>query len=175
MTPCVLWCCETWALTVAELHELKTTQRTMLRKFAAPRRAPDDTWVSWVRRATQIAGKEAHAAGLEPWVEKHLATKWTWAGHISRMGASRWARRLTEWRDSAWWSDQPRGGSAYCQIDGRAYATRPVRSRAGAGARWEDVLRKYAVSASLGQWKSAAQDRDAWSQHRHHFVNWAKR
>ena len=40
----MLWCCESWALTSEEKRMLLTTQRAMLRCFAATRRRPDQDY-----------------------------------------------------------------------------------------------------------------------------------
>ena len=51
----------------------------------------------------------------------HLAKKWQWGRTLANFSEDRWAARTTFWRDSEWWSYQPRGGSFY--------GARPIRAR----------------------------------------------
>ena len=71
----VLWCSESWKLTVAEKKTLRATQRSMLRKMVGPRRRPDDDYISWIKRATKIADEKARAAGVQCWCEAFLNAK----------------------------------------------------------------------------------------------------
>ena len=100
VTQSALWCSESWLLTSSEKQLLRTTQHAMLRRMAGPRRAPDESWVDWIKRSTRKAVAEAKGAGIRFWREEHLKNKWCWAGHVARMHPQRLARRAFEWRDS---------------------------------------------------------------------------
>ena len=100
----VLWCCDSWSLTSEEKRMLLTTQRAMLRRFAAKRRSPDEDYISWVQHATLQAEMRAWNAGVSSWLDRFSQLKWHWAGHVVRMAESRLARRTSLWRDSEWWN-----------------------------------------------------------------------
>ena len=84
----------------------------------------------------------------------------------SNMDQERLAKRVTLWRDSEWWRDQPRGASAY--------GFRPMRARPGNILRWEDDLRKFAESLDWGSWQSIARSTE-WGDFSEQFGNWAWR
>ena len=95
-----LWCCESWLLTLDEKRLLRTTQNIMLRRIVCPVRHPDEDWVHWIQRVTPLACSVAKKAGVKFWDAELLRRKWRWAGHVVRMPADRWARKVTEWRDA---------------------------------------------------------------------------
>jgi len=78
----MLWCSGTWTLTAKEKRHLRAVQRNMLRKFAGPKRAPEEEWVPWIKRATKIAEERAREVGVECWLISHLRGKWRWAGRL---------------------------------------------------------------------------------------------
>ena len=128
----VLWCCESWTLTVAEKRRLQSTERAMLRRFAAPRRAHDEDYLSWLSRSTHSAERARDSAGINSWNVAASLRKWSWAGHVARMHAHRWASRMTTWRDSVWWAEQDHRSSPS--------VIRPMRARVGHFTRWETEL-----------------------------------
>ena len=139
----VLWCCESWNPTLAEKRSLKAAQNHMLRRIGGPRRAPEEDWVDWIKRSTRKARDLSLQAGVKDWVFEHLLNKWDWAGRVRRMDESRWAKRTTSWRDSAW-----------CERFARCRPSRPGRNR---WFRWEDQLRQFTPN-----WTEQAQDEDSW-------------
>ena len=144
----LLWGCESWTLSVAEKKKMQAVERNMLRKFAAPRRATGEDWITWVRRATRIATERAGRAGVKSWVQQHLCAKWQWAGHIARMGSYRpesWAFKTTFWRAMDWKANNG-PGSAY-------YHLRPLRARPGRWRRWEDEVGRYCLSMVFEDWR----------------------
>jgi hypothetical protein len=150
----LLWGSESWTLTVTEKQKLQAVQRSMMRRFAAPARLPDEEWVPWIRRATRIAVRNAEAAGVKSWVHQHLLAKWRWAGHVSRMAAYRdnsWAYIATFWRDAQWTADNARGSLLF--------SSRPLRSRAGRWSRWEDEIVRYCAD-----WRNIAGNKQDWSK-----------
>ena len=81
----MLWGSESWTLTVAEKLKFRGVERSMLRRFAGPRRAPEEEWLTWIKRATKAAVQAADKAGIKSWVYQHARVKWNWAGHVARM------------------------------------------------------------------------------------------
>ena len=160
VTQSALWCSESWLLTSSEKQLLRTTQHAMLRRIAGPRRAPDETWVDWIKRSTRKAVAEAQGAGIRFWCDEHLKNKWCWAGHVARMHPQRLARRALEWRDSQWQSTE-------YQLPGQLRIRRPGRRR---WFRWEDDLRNYAARIGERPWQELAQQRDVWRSHCQLFV-----
>ena len=153
----LLWCCESWNLTAVEVQKLVTTERSMLRKFAAPRRLASEDYISWIVRATRQVEQTMDRAGLAPIAAVYLQRKWKWAGRITQMSSTRWARRVTLWRDGEWWRRQPR------------YFLRPSRAGRTHWFRWEDSLQRYAVHAGFSSWKVMPD----WEAHAAHFVKFS--
>ena len=146
---------------------MRAVQRHFLRKIAGPRRAPNEEYVDWIRRATKIAVTKAKEAGIECWLTQFLHMKWKWAGKVCNMTEERLAKRATIWRDSEWWKDQPRGATAY--------GIRPMRARPGNILRWEDELRKFSESQGWDSWQQTALNDRTWTTHADSFVAWAWR
>ena len=96
---CVLWCAQSWTPREDERRLLQTARRSMLRKIVGAARAPDEGYVSWIKRVTEKAEEYAHAARVRDWFLAHRRCKWAWAGHVARMPASTWAWRVATWRD----------------------------------------------------------------------------
>ena len=160
----VLWCAETWNLTVKQKRKLRSVQRCMLRRIAGPGRHPEEDYVSWIRRATRVAEDKARKAGVSCWVEQYLKSKWNWAGNIINMPDTRWAKRMTQWRDHAWWDEQPKG-TIGC----------PIRSRPGRFNRWEDELASYANRAGWNSWTHEASSETVWQESEQDFLQHAWR
>ena len=166
----LLWCSESWLITESEKRMLRTTQNHMLRRIAGPRRAPNELWIDWLKRSTRIARKHAEDAGIRFWLQAHLRSKWSWAGHVARMDAKRLARRAMEWRDSEWQAAEERDIPASLRL------RRPGRTR---WFRWEDELRKYAQSCEWPCWKETAKRKDssgkatAWQSHSNAFIQFS--
>jgi hypothetical protein len=160
----LLWCCESWTLSLREKQRLQSTERAMLRRFAATRRAPDQEYLDWIRTATHSAERSRDEAGIRSWCAGASLQKWSWGGHVARMSMHRWARRMTGWRDSEWWSDQDHRSSI-----------RPIRARRGHFTRWEAEMAKFATEKGWSHWKSAASDRSTaeWNQLGPEFSNFA--
>ena len=136
-------------------------------KITGPKRAPDEDYVGWIKRATKAAELKAKDAGIKCWLTQVMHMKWHWAGKLWRMEEERLAKRSTFWRDSEWWSFQLRGASAY--------GVRPMRARPGNILRWEDDLRKYALSQGWDNWQSKASCESFWNDHANLFAAWAWR
>ena len=163
----VLWCCESWNLSILQKRRLQTVERSMLRRFAAGRRRPAEEYIDWIRRATREAETARNATGLRSWPHMASFRKWSWAGHVARMQEHRWASRMSSWRDAAWWAEQNH------QTD-RA-GLRPMRPRPGHFSRWETELSKFALSLGWGQWRYKAKTLTTakWNSSGHEFARWA--
>jgi hypothetical protein len=154
----LLWGAESWTLTAAEKRKIRSMQRSMLRRFAGPRRQTDEDFVVWIRRSTRAAIEAATSAGVGCWVRDHLKAKWCWAGHLTRMREYRresWAFKATFWRDSRWRDEYAAGGPWY--------SGRPLRSRAGHWSRWEDELVRGYQQFGDGAWFEHAGDKKHWN------------
>ena len=92
----------------------------------------------------------ARQTGIRLWVDAHLKSQWSWAGHVIRMQSARLAKRAVEWRDSLWWGEE------------FAHFTRQLRQRRPFKTywfRWE-VIKRYAASEGWQSWQRIAQLRD---------------
>ena len=148
----LLWCNESWLLTVKEKRLLKSTQNQMLRRIVGPRRRPEEPWVDWIKRSTLAARKIATQAGVRFWLQAHLQSKWCKAGHVMRMSEERLARRALQWRDSVWWSEE-------LELPVKWRTQWPHRTR---WFRWEDELMRYADHCGWMSWQEAASRRSGW-------------
>lgn len=160
----LLWGSESWTLTKAERRKVRATQRSMLRRFAAPRRQGNEDWLDWVQRATRSAERRARLAGVHCWVQDHLRAKWIWAGHIGRIGSynpNSWTVKVSFWRDSAWW--------AQTQSNPESFRARPLRPRPGRFARWDKEISNLAGP----EWKKETADRSAWRERAAAFSQWS--
>eukprot|EP00973_Karenia_brevis_P085325 11841722-Karenia_brevis.AAC.1 len=61
----MLWCAESWTLTVRQKRRLRTIQRHMLRTIAGPRRHADEDYLKWIRRASEQAEERARTAKVD--------------------------------------------------------------------------------------------------------------
>ena len=140
---------------------VKTVRRAMLRRIVGTARAPDEEYVSWMKRITGKAEAIAKSAGVRDWTRAHSKAKWSWAGHVSRRSMCSWVWRLTAWRDSDWQSLSMECGS-----------TRLLRPSRRRWMKWEDTLRRFCVDAALGKWTDLSQDRLKWADEATAFSNW---
>jgi hypothetical protein len=156
-----------WSLTVRQKQRLQTIERAMLRRFAGQRRAPDEDYITWLRRGTHFAEAVRDQAGIRSWVKYASFRKWSWGGHVARMYVHRWASRLTRWRDEVWWQQQDHGTSTS--------AGRPMRSRRGHFTRWEKELGDYVKTIKDVDWKSFARtlSTEDWNAYGNRFSDFA--
>ena len=118
--------------------ELRRVQRRMLRIMVSTRRAPEETWVEYIRRATESAEARFHDCGYESWVEASRRKKWRFAGKVAQTSDGRWSKRLLSWKPHF-----------------RCLPSRPVGRPL---SRWDDSI---AVIAG-GDWMEAALDLELW-------------
>ena len=143
---------------MAEKKKVRSVQRSMLRRFAGPRRQTGEDYVTWIRRSTRAAEASAKSAGVGCWVKEHLKAKWSWAGHLARMSQylrDSWAFKTTFWRDSAWKHEHAAGTILH--------SIRPLRSRPGRWLRWEDEVVHGFELLESGAWRVSAAGRESWN------------
>ena len=152
VSPCVLWCAQSWVPKVEELKKLNVAQRGMLRKMLGTRRVPEEDWVEWICRVTNKALNIAKSCGMKEWPLAHALSKWGWAGHVARSAGKSWVWNVSAWMDADWtaWALQ-RGG------------TRPLRPSRRRWMKWEDPLRRFCALEGASSWSTLAADRIAWS------------
>ena len=75
ITQTALWCNESWLLTVKEKRLLESTQNSLLREMARPRKHPQEDWLDWVKRSTRAVRKAAGSVGIRFWLPAHLKAK----------------------------------------------------------------------------------------------------
>jgi hypothetical protein len=85
MLPVVLYRCDTWSLTLREVHRLRVFEKRVLRRIFGPKR--DEVTGSW---------RKPHIEELHNLV-KSRRTRWT--GHVARMGRRGMHRGY-------WWESQ---------------------------------------------------------------------
>ena len=158
---CVLWCASSWTPQMEELRLLKTARRAMLRRIVGQKRAPEEEYLSWIRRITGKAEKAASLAGVRDWAQEHSRMKWSWAGHVARRPASTWVWRVTTWRDAEWQALAVHGGGG-----------RPLRPSTRRWMKYEDSLRRFCQEKGIASWPSAAKSRDTWAGQADAFVSW---
>ena len=119
VTPTVLYASGTWTMNKSREAALRTAQRQMLRKIVGVRRLLvevtggsssegsgedtddaeecDESWVSWIKRATHTAEEAARLAKVKDWVHGQREAKWKLAGHIGRRSDERWSWKCLRW------------------------------------------------------------------------------
>ena len=103
--------------------------------------AMGDTFVEWMRRATEISESHLKKAGVEDWVVGQRRRKYKLSGHFARRTDGWWSSRLVQWEPT-----------------GRRDIGRPCR-------RWEDSLNHFfreVWGQCKGFWFTVAQCRDTW-------------
>ena len=69
VTPCTLYACGAWTMTVENENLLKTTRRKMLRWIVRVARTSDEDWVQYITRATHQSEELAATYGANDWVQ----------------------------------------------------------------------------------------------------------
>lgn len=89
--PCLLYGCQTWALTEEQARKIKVCQNGMERSTIGIKRK-DRVKLKCIKNKTKF--KNAYTT--------YRCLKWRWAGHMIREKKEKWTRIITEWqpRDS---------------------------------------------------------------------------
>jgi hypothetical protein len=84
IVPVVLYGCETWSVTLREVHRLRVFENWVLRRIFGPKR--DDVTGEW----RKLHNEELHNLYSSPDIIRQVKSRrvW-WAGHVTRMGEDR--------------------------------------------------------------------------------------
>ena len=87
--PVVMYCCETWSLTLKEEHRLRVFENKVLRKIFGAMK--DEITGEW----RKLHNAALHALYSSPNIIRSLKSRLLrWAGHVARMEQSRNAYRV---------------------------------------------------------------------------------
>jgi hypothetical protein len=86
--PVVLYGCETWSLTLREVHRLRVFENRVLRRIFGPKREEDGLW----RKLHNDELNSLYSSLNIVWVIK--SRRMRWAGHVARMGEGRGVYRV---------------------------------------------------------------------------------
>lgn len=89
--PSFTYACETWAITIASLNNVRYAQRRLERVMLGISLL-DHRRNEWVRERT----------GLRDIAQECMKRKWSWCERIANMADWRWARAVVEWVPQNW-------------------------------------------------------------------------
>ena len=162
----VLWCAGCWVPSCRIQQALSGQESRWLRRMTAPRRAPDQDWVEWLRTGKRYAHKLR--------IDEHLPALWHraaaavhgWAGHVARKPDGHPARDTILWRSAVWWRITQAVGA---QTSDPGWRHPRQNWRAG----WEKIM---VDTYHEEWWNDAAEDREAWRARSQSFVrSWVQR
>jgi hypothetical protein len=132
--PVVLYRCETWSLSLGEVHRLRVFESRVLRKIFGPKSEEDGSW-------RKLHNDELHDLYSSPNIVRVIKSRrMRWTGRVARMGEGRGVYRALVGRPESKWT-----------------LGRPRR-------RWEDNIKMYLREIGIdgANWIQLAQDRVHW-------------
>jgi hypothetical protein len=132
--PVVLYGCETWSLTLREVHRLRVFEKRVLRRIFGPKREEDGSW-------RKLHNDELHSLYSSLNIVRVIKSRRVrWAGHVARIGEGRGVHRVLVGR-----------------LEGKRPLERPRR-------RWEDNIKMdlREIGIDEANWIRLAQDRFQW-------------
>lgn len=84
--PCLIYGCQTWALTKKQLNKINICQNNIERSITGIKRK-DKIRLTYVKNITKLKSVE----------KVHKMQKWRWAGHMLRETQEKWTKNVTEW------------------------------------------------------------------------------
>jgi hypothetical protein len=88
--PVVLYGCETWSLTLREVHRLRVSQNSVL--IFGPKTEEDGSW-------RKLHNDELQSLYSSPNIVRVIKSRRIrWAGHVARMGEGRGVYRVLVWK-----------------------------------------------------------------------------
>jgi len=136
VTPTVLYCSGTWALTQSMDKELRIVRRRMLRYVFRVHRRRDEEWVDFAIRSAHTVDTIAAGENMSDWVSMQRRMKWRLAGKLANSQDGRWSRKVLDWRP----------GNHGLRFPGRPKT------------RWTDQIESFAG----GDWMHLAADTEEW-------------
>ena len=93
----VLYGSGTWTLTAARSQKLNVAMRKMLRKIVGAARAPDESYVDWIKRATHHAEQEYERFGFPTWLQAQEVRKSKLFQKLQECTDRRWGSLALKW------------------------------------------------------------------------------
>ena len=106
VTPTALYACECWTMTSSLCNRLRTAWRKMVRKIFRVTRGELESWVDYIKRATEHVESKCALWGYESWEVMQAARKAKFRDAVSHDDPQKWSRRLLRW--SPWFRCLPR-------------------------------------------------------------------